>query len=347
MEMLAARLYGKNDLRLEKIPVPEIREGEILLRVKAAAVCGTDLRMLQNGAAGVDENHPLVLCHEFAGVIEKTGGGVDCCEAGQRVCIAPNIGCGICNWCVSGNGHHCKKLTAPGVHMDGGFAEFVRIPAAAVRLGNVTPLADNVSFEAGAANEAFACVYNAFERYRVEPGDTVVIIGAGAIGVMHAKLAKMAGAAKIILNDLSQERLDECAKAEPGVITVRDNLLERVLEETSGAGANVVVTACSAAAAQQAAFSLAALDGRVNFFGGLPKGREMVELDTNIIHYKQLSVTGTTRSSLSQYRQPLRFIERGIVDIDPLVTHKFPLREIQKAFGNAASAVGLKQVVTF
>ncbi|MCL2034138.1 MAG: alcohol dehydrogenase catalytic domain-containing protein [Oscillospiraceae bacterium] len=347
MEMLAARLYGKNDLRIEKIPVPEISEDEILLRVKAAAVCGTDLRMLQNGAAGVDENSPLVLCHEFAGIIEKAGASVSGYEAGQRVCIAPNTGCGVCGHCISGNGHHCAKLRALGVHIDGGFAEFVRVPAAAVRLGNVTPLADNISFEAGAANEAFACAYNAFERYRVDPGDMVVVIGAGAIGVMHAKLAKMAGASKIILNDLSQERLDECIKAEPGVIAVRDNLLERVMEETAGAGANVVIISCSAAAAQQAAFSLAALDGRVNFFGGLPRGREMVGLDTNIIHYKQLTVTGTTRSSLFHYRQTLHFIERGIVDIDPLITHKLPLGDIRKAFDNAATALGLKQVAIF
>ncbi|MDR3121322.1 MAG: alcohol dehydrogenase catalytic domain-containing protein, partial [Clostridiales bacterium] len=234
--MLAARLYGKNDLRVEKVPVPEIGPGEILLRVKAAAVCGTDLRMLQNGAAGVDESHPLTLAHEFSGVVERVGAGPVRFRAGQRVCVAPNIGCGVCDRCVAGMSHHCAELRALGVHMDGGFAEFVRIPADAVRLGNVVALdgapddtpgsaldgasvdtrggAPRVSFEAAAANEAFSCVYNAFLRYRVHPGETVVIIGAGAIGLMHAKLAKMAGAAKIILNDLSADRLRECAAIE-------------------------------------------------------------------------------------------------------------------------------------
>jgi L-iditol 2-dehydrogenase len=221
MQMLAANLYGKNDLRVENKPVPEIKEDEILLRVKAAALCGTDLRMLQNGAAGVDGDNPLVLCHEFAGVIERAGALVNGCKPGQRVCVAPNIGCGLCGYCVSGDSHHCFRLKALGVHLDGGFAEYARIPAAAVRLGNVTPLADNV----------FSCAYSAFERYGVNPGETVVIIGAGAIGLMHAKLAKMAGAAKVILNDISQARLDECAKAEHGVIAVRENLAARVMEE--------------------------------------------------------------------------------------------------------------------
>jgi len=345
--MLAARLYGKNDLRVEEMPIPEIGDEEILLRVKAATICGTDLRMLKNGATGVDENHPLVLCHEFAGVIEKVGVRVIEYQVGQRVTVAPNIGCGVCDLCTAGQSHHCKQLTAIGVHMDGGFAEFVRIPARAVQLGNVTPLADNVRFEAAAGNEAFSCVYNAFERYGVNPGETVVIIGAGAIGLMHAKLAKMAGAAKIILNDLSEARLAECTALEPALITVKDNLLARIMEETDGNGAHVVITACSAAAAQQASFALAGLDGRVNFFGGLPKGKEHVELDTNIIHYKQLSVTGTTRASHSHYRKTLHFIATGLVDVDPLVTHKFSLRDIDKAFENAANTVGLKQAIVF
>ena len=347
MNMLAARLYGKNDLRVESIPIPEINDDEILLKVKAAALCGTDYRMYSNGAAGVDGDNPLVLCHEFSGIIEKTGSRVSGYKNGQRVCVAPNIGCGICDFCVSGNSHHCEKLTALGVHMDGGFAEFVRIPGSAVRLGNVTPLDDSVSFEAGAANEAFACVFNAYERYNVFPGDTVIIIGAGAIGIMHAKLAKMAGAAKVIISDLSDERLNECSKIEPSFITVKDDLYKRVLAETNGKGANVVITACSVASVQQIALTLVGIDGRVNFFGGLPKGKELVELDTNIIHYKQLILTGTTRSSLWHFRHALSFISSGLVDIDRLVTHKFGINEIHTALENTSNAVGLKQVIIF
>ena len=347
MAMLAARLYGKHDLRIETVPVPTIGDEEILLRVKAATVCGTDLRMLQNGAAGIDAENPLILCHEFAGVIEEVGARVKGYQVGERIAVAPNFGCGICDLCVSGQSHHCAKLKALGVHIDGGFAEFVRIPAEAVRLGNLSLLAQNVSFEAGAGNEAFACVYSAFSRYGVNPGETVVIIGAGAIGLMHAKLAKMAGAAKIILNDLSEERLAECVNLEPGVIAVKDNLFERVMEETAGRGAHVVITACSAAAAQRASFGLAGLDGRVNFFGGLPKGKSMVELDTNIIHYKELSVTGTTRASHKHYRSTLQFIDSGLVDIDPLVTHTFSIHEVDKAFENAVNAVGFKQAILF
>ena len=347
MNMMAARLYGKNDLRVEQMPVPEIGDDEILLKVKAAAICGTDLRMLSNGVAWIDELHPLVLCHEFAGIIEQVGANVPGYGVGQRVSVATNIGCGICNRCVSGKSHHCVDNAALGINIDGGFAEYVRIPATAVRLGNVTLLGDNVSYEAAAANEAFSCAYSSFERYRVTPGDTVVIIGAGAIGLMHASLAKMAGAGKVIMNDLSQARLNECSRIMPWLIPAREKLAEVVEKETDGAMADVVITACSAAQAQQAAFSLAGLDARVNFFGGLPRGKEIVELDTNQIHYKQLQVSGTTRASHFHYRQTLRFISVGVIDLDPLITHRYPLAKIGEAFDNTAKTIGLKQAILF
>jgi len=374
MDMLAARLYGKNDLRVERAPIPALGRGDLLLRVKAAAVCGTDLRMLLNGAAGVDASHPLICAHEFSGVVEaigdgenprgwelrggdnphggqnpRGGGNSPGCEyaEGARVAVAPNIGCGVCDRCAAGNSHHCRGLRALGVHKDGGFAEFVRVPAEAVRLGNVVMLAPHVSFEAAAANEALSCVYNAYERYSVEPGDVVVIIGAGAIGLMHAKLAKLSGAAKIIMSDLSEDRLKLCAELEPSIITVSRDLKQAVEDLTAGEGAQVVITACSSAAAQRDAFEYAALDGRVNFFGGLPKGSENVQLDTNLIHYKQLHVTGTTRASHAHYRKTLGMITDGLFDLDSLVTHRFPLEHIGTAFENTKNTTGLNQAVVF
>jgi len=246
-----------------------------------------------------------------------------------------------------GEGNNCSKLTTLGSTFDGGFAEYVRIPKAAVMLGNVTLMQDNVSFEAAAANEAFACVYNAYERYNIYPGDVVLIIGAGAIGLMHAQLAKMAGASKVLMNDISESRLEECKKLQPSLVYIKDELEKRVLEETGGKGADVVITACSVASVQQDALKYAGTNGRVNFFGGLPKGKENVALDTNIIHYKQIILTGTTRSTLWHYRKTLSFIAAGLVDVDPLITHKLSINEIQTAFDNMTNAVGLKQVIMF
>jgi L-iditol 2-dehydrogenase len=212
--------------------------------------------------------------------------------------------------------------------------------------GNITPLADNVSFEAAAANEAFACVMNSFERYGVYPGETVLIIGAGAIGMMHAALAFMSGATKVILNDLSEDRLAKCKELEPRLIIVSGDPAETVNAETDGNGVDVVITACSVASVQEAAPSYSALNGRVNLFGGLPKGKT-ADLDTNIIHYKQLLVSGTTRSSHEQFRKTLDFIAKKLVDVDSLVTHRFSIDEIDQAIENASKQQGLKQAVVF
>ena len=173
--MLAARLYGAGDLRLEDIPIPEISDGEMLIRVRKAALCGTDIRMYQNGTAAATEQTPLIIGHEFAGDIAKVGKNVDGWREGQRVFMAPNIGCGHCRACISGNPHFCEHITALGVTADGAFAEYIKIPASALRCGNVAPLPPDVSYEEAAINEALSCVYNGFLQYNVHVGDYVLI----------------------------------------------------------------------------------------------------------------------------------------------------------------------------
>lgn len=343
--MLAARMYGKMDIRLEEIPIPEIGTGEILLRVKAAAICGTDVRMYRNGAKGIDENHPLIIGHELSGVIEKAGTGVYGYREGQRVAVAPNMGCGVCDTCVRGDGHLCNGYQALGINLDGGFAEYMRIPEQAVRGGNVTLLENNVSFQEAAINEALSCVYNGFEHCNIRPGDTVLVVGAGPIGLMHGMMAVMAGAGMVIFSDLSQERLEECRRINPAFQVVRDHVEEYIEEKTKGRGVDVCITACPSGAAQSMALRVAAVGGRVLFFGGVPSDKQEVVLNTNLIHYKQLLVTGTTRASLEQYRRTLQFISTGVLDVKQLITSEISLHDFHKGMELAASASGLKNVI--
>ncbi len=343
--MKAAVLYGPKDLRLEERAMPTIRETEILLRVKSAALCGTDLRMWANGIAG---NPPRVLGHEVAGIIQAVGSQVTGYAAGDRVAVAPNTGCGLCDNCVSGNSHMCPDYQALGIHLDGAFEEYMVIPESAVRQGNVCKLDARISYGAAAAVEALSCVYNGFEHYRVEPGDAVLIIGSGPIGAMHAMLALMAGASKVMVNDLSAERLRLLTEVLPKVIPYSGQDLKAfVMDSTQGKGLNVCVTACPSPAAQSACFELMALGGRVCFFGGLPAGRELVPLNSNLIHYKQLLVTGTSRASLRQYRKCLHLVEAGVIDLDRLLTHRYPIDRIGEAFERTAQAEGLKSVIEF
>jgi L-iditol 2-dehydrogenase len=344
--MLAARLYDKNDMRVEQIAKPVIKEDEILLQVKSAAICGTDVRMLKNGYRGITPETPRTLGHELSGIIAEVGSRVSQYKAGMRVTVAPNMGCGVCNACVRGDGHLCSSYKALGINLDGGFAEYVVIPAEAVSRGNIAELADHVSFEEAAMNEALSCVYNGFQKCDIHPGDTVLVIGAGPIGIMHAKLAKMAGASRVFINDLSQERLAVCREIDPFFTTLGSaNLKDDIMKATNGEGVDVCITACPSPDAQMLALEITAVNGRINFFGGLPADRQNVPINTNLIHYKQLIVTGSTRASVLQFRKTLEFISSGILDVKGLISNRIPLREINRGFELASDARGLKNVI--
>lgn len=344
--MLAAKMFGKNDIRVQEVPTPTPGRGEILIKVRSAAVCGTDIRMITNGVAGIDEEHPRILGHEIAGVIEVLGENVSGYSVGQRVAIAPNMGCGICEPCIRGNGHLCPDYKALGINLDGGFAEYCVVPEIAVRGGNVCILDDGVSFDDGAVNEPLSCVCNGFEHADIRPGDRVLIIGAGPIGIMHCALALMAGGV-VYLSDISKDRLDSAKAIYPKINTLFGDTKQELMKATNGYGADAIITACPVPAVQSLAVELAALGGRVIFFGGIPADKEPVGINTNLVHYKQLILSGTTRASLAQYRKTLNYISSGVLDISPLVTAHFELKDIKSAIDLAKNGVGLKNVITF
>lgn len=343
--MKAAFMYGKRDIRVKDVPIPEIQKDEVLIRVKKAAICGSDVRAYINGMKGVDENHPVIIGHELAGIIEEVGTNVKHYRKGMRVTVAPNMGCGLCDDCIRGKSHMCRNYQALGIHLNGGFAEYMKVPAMAVSAGNIVEISDKVSFEEAAIAEAMSCVLNGCQQCNIRPGDSVLIIGAGPIGVMHGMLAKLSGATRIYINDISEKRLEECKKILPFIITVYSGLKEFIRKETLQKGVDVVITACPVPAVQQDALELAANYGRVCFFGGLPEEKKMVSLNSNAIHYKQLSVTGTTRASLAQFKEVVGLMEAGVIDIRKLITREIKLENIHKGFEYACASDGLKNVI--
>lgn len=346
--MKAAQLKGKETIAITELNRPTFGEDELLLKVKAASICGTDVRMYKNGYANVDDAHPLTLGHEIAGVIAAVGANVTTYQAGMRVAIAPNIGCGTCDQCVSGNTHLCDTYDAFGINLSGGFAEYMVVPEKAIRQGNVTLLADDINLAEAALVEPFSCVLNGQEIAGVFPGDTVLIIGSGPIGIMHAMLAFSQGAYKVIMNDTHQERLEAAQTLVPGLLTVSsDELLEGIMRETKQKGVDLCIIAAPAPQAQEASFEYMAMNGRLLFFGGLPKGKEVVSLNTNILHYKQLRVFGCTRASLATYRTAMKLVGSGRVPLGKLITGTFPIDAFEHAMANAANSVGLKNVIVF
>lgn len=347
--MQAALLYGKEDLRIQDVAIPAITANEVLLKVKSAFVCGTDVRMFKNGYKGITENSPVILGHELSGVIAQAGANAAGYREGMAVAVAPNMGCGICDLCVSGNTHLCNAYQALGINLHGGFAEYVKIPEAAVRQGNITLIPAGLSFEEAAIAEPLSCAYNGFSRCPTVPGDTVLIIGAGPIGLMHARLAKMAGAAKIFINDVSADRLALCQKADSFFTPIDGSapLQDQIRDLTNGRGVDVCITACPVPQVQPVALEVAAMNGKVLFFGGLPADKAVVGLNTNIIHYKQLLVTGTTRSSLAQFRKTLALIGSGLIPVQDLITSRATLTELQATIANVAKGIGLKSTIYF
>lgn len=303
--------------------------------------------MLKHGHAFATPDHPLVIGHEMSGTVAEVGAGVEGFQVGQRVCVAPNYNPVGTKLVVMGEGHLDPGYRALGIHEHGAFAEFVRIPREAVLQGNVFPITDHVSFAAASLIEPLACVYNAYEKARTGPGDVVLIIGAGPIGIMHAKLATVAGAGLVLINDVHQERLALARSLDPAWHTVTGDPGDELMRLTAGAGADVVITACPIATVQTRALELAAINGRVIFFGGLPTGKSLVPLDTNLIHYKQLMVTGTTRQSLRHFQKTLDLVSTGVLVVEDLITATFTIDAAEAAITKAAQASGLKTRIAF
>lgn len=346
--MKAAYYYEPKVMKVEEVDIPKINDDEILLKVRVASVCGTDLRIYNYGHFKINAGERRVLGHEIAGDIAQAGKNVKHFVAGMRVALAPNIGCGVCPMCIKGYNQLCPDYDAFGISIDGGFQEYLRVPAQAIARGNVIELADNLSYEEAALAEPFSCTYNAFKDLNTRPGDTVVIIGAGPIGACHVMLHKKAGANKVIVADLSVDRLREIKKFGADVVADagKEDIQAIVDKETNGCGADVVITACPVPSVQQQALEIAGRRGRVCFFGGMPKGKEEVTLNTNLIHYKELTVLATTGSSLTDYYQTLQIIAGG-TKLKDIATGRFSIDRIHEAFEYAASGKGMKALILF
>ncbi|MFB0535695.1 MAG: zinc-dependent dehydrogenase [Anaerolineae bacterium] len=345
--MLAAVYHGPHDIRPEEVPVPQPGPGEAVMRVGATSVCATDLRIFNHGHFKIPEGAVRILGHEVAGEIVAVGEQVTHLTPGMRVAIAPNVGCGVCWECVQGNNNLCPDYDAFGITLDGGFAEYMLITAPAVQQGNAVEIPDNLSFEEAALNEPLSCCYNAQQACRLAPGETMVIIGAGPLGLMNLLLARYGGAGQVIVSEVQEARARQAAEfgADLVVDPGEQDLREAVLKATDGRGADVVMVAVGSAALQEQAVELAARRGRVNFFAGLPTGREGARVNSNWIHYGQVTVTGTTGSNYLQYRQTLQMLASGRLSLQSLVTARRSLQEIETALADAASGEHLKVVL--
>jgi len=330
---------------LKEVPTPKCHEDGLLIKVKACAICGTDIKIYHSGHKHIVP--PRITGHEVSGEIVEVGKNVTDFAVGQRVAIAPAVPCGTCYYCKKSIFGMCDNLAPIGYQFDGGFAEYMAVPPVAVRMNCVNLVPQDVGYPEAALAEPLACAINGQQLSGVGLGHTVLVIGAGPLGCVHVRLAKAKGALRTILADVSQHRLEmaKLARADAYVNSAEHDLKRAVMQETGGRGADVVITACSSSEAQHQAMEFVAKRGSINFFGGLPKGRSIITIDSNLIHYREFSITGTHGSSPDDNRLALELISRGIVQVKDLISEAIPLQRVVEGIGMAESARYMKIVV--
>ncbi|MDO4258798.1 MAG: alcohol dehydrogenase catalytic domain-containing protein [Actinomycetaceae bacterium] len=345
MTMQAAVLGGINDLRLRDVPIPEVGPGEVLLKVEANTICGTDLRII-SGAKTAGVRPGVIMGHEFAGRVADVGQGIDDIAIGTQATCSIVLSCGRCEACANNREHLCAQLSLFGYEIDGGLAEYMLIPRAAMERGNFIPVAEELPPTLLALAEPVSCCLNGAHQFNVQPGDTVVVLGTGPIGLIHCALARLAGASTIIASG-RKGRLEPAERlgATHTTSATGDELLKEIRSITGGRGADVVIVAVGDLELAQVALEAAAIGGRVNYFAGFPKG-SVATVDVNLIHYKELVVTGGSNARRADVAQAVRLLSSGALDLSPLVTHTFPLGELDAAITAVEQRSGLKVAVT-
>jgi L-iditol 2-dehydrogenase len=344
--MKAIVYYGPGDVRVEQLPEPSCGDEELLVKVDACAVCGSDLKTQKHGNPRMKA--PLTMGHEFTGLVQKVGSrAVGGFAVGDRIVMATSVSCGECQYCRRGWPNLCAHVAPMGFRYPGGMAEYVVIPARALNNGHVIRTPSDLAPEHAALSEPVSCAVNSLEQSGLEQGDTVLVLGAGPMGLMNACVARSAGAGKIVLSEINDRRLAQAEGLGCDVLInpAKEDLGKRVMAETNGLGADVAIVAAPAAAPQQQAVHLVRKRGTVILFASLPKGGGTIEVDSRAIHYGELRVVGTSDSAPWHVEKAVGLLSSGAVPAEKLATHVLPLDEIHEAFRLMESGEALRVVL--
>ena len=346
--MKALRFYAPGDVRLEDVPEPVCGPDEVKIKVKNCSTCGTDVKIRNNGHVNI--TRVTTMGHEVAGEVVEVGadalGGF---AVGDRVQVIAAVPCGDCHECNKGWMEVCQNQTSVGYQYDGGFAEYMVVPKEVLKVDGLNRIPDGVGYDEASAAEPFACAINAQEQLGIEEGDFVVVFGAGPIGCMHIRIARgVHKAGTIVLVDINAERLAMSAEAVNPDLTIDAssvNVVEEVMRLTEGRGADVIITATPANITQEQAVAMAARNGRISFFGGLPKTNPTITLDSNLVHYRQLHIHGANGSAPDHHKRALDYIATGQIPVKDLITRHVPLDDVMSAFDMVANGEAIKVTV--
>jgi propanol-preferring alcohol dehydrogenase len=338
--MKAAVFHGKDvGLKIEDVPSPEISDDQILVKVAACGVCHTDLHYIEHGVPTF-KKPPIILGHEASGIVEQVGANVTNVKEGQRVLIPAVLTCGRCPACRQGRENICSAMTMLGNHFDGAYAEYVAVPAK-----DVLDLPESIPLEeASIIADAISTPYHAVKnRAQVKPGDTVVVFGCGGVGINAVQMAAAVGG-YVIAVDVNPRKLEWAAEF-GAAKTIDASKVERVSKEVkklTGGGADIAMEVIGNPRTIEEAFECVRIGGRLCVVGYT---HEAISIVAGKIMFKELEVVGSLGCRPVDYVPLIRMVEQGKVDVKRLVTHRFSLDEIGKAFEVMKEGLSLRSIV--
>jgi L-iditol 2-dehydrogenase len=324
--------YNNSDVRIEELPVPEIGPGELLVKIEASGICGSDVMEWYR-----IHKAPLVLGHEIAGTVVEVGEGVNSYKEGDRVSVSHHVPCNRCYYCITGHHTSCDTLRTTTFH-PGGFSEYVRLPAINVDRGVYT-FPDSLSFEEATFTEPLACVLRGQKRAGLVAGQSVVVVGSGISGVLHIALARAMGARCIIATDISQFRIDSAERygADHAVHAEKD-VVKLMKDVNNGRLADLVIVCAGSESAISNAFRLVERGGTILLFAPTNPGVEIPLPFNEVFWGNDITLTTTYAGDRTDHLAALDLIRTGRVEVREMITHRLPLEDTSKGFQLVASA---------
>jgi D-arabinitol dehydrogenase (NADP+) len=323
--MKAGRIHGPGQAAVETVAIPEVNPNDVLIEVKAAGICGTDLHILEGQYEAI---YPLIPGHEFSGVVKAVGGDVHYFKPGDRVTADPNIPCSYCAACQRNEPNQCQNLAAVGVTRDGGFAEYV-----AVTESNVFAIGD-LSYKAAALIEPLACVVWGLKRVQVQPGDSVLVLGAGPMGCLLMQAVRQAGAARVVVVDIVPHRLEMAQSLGATEVILSDEHLPQQLRTLAPQGFDIVAEVTGIPHILEQAFDYVRPRGKVWVFGVCPP-EQQASFNPYQVFRKDLSIIGSFAVNRT-FHESIALIQGGAIQVEPLVSHVLPLDDFVQGLEIAA-----------
>lgn len=340
--MKAAVFKDVENIVVEQMPIPECPDGGVLIKVFACGICGGDVRNYHNGLKGGVKNQ--IMGHEIAGEIVETKSSRF--TIGDRVALAPDVSCGTCWYCKRGLVNLCVSHKMLGTHFPGGYAQYIPLPLEVLSRGFIEKIPADMSYDHAAFAETASAVIACHNYNNTSLGDTVVIIGDGPVGCLHIEVARARGAAKIIL--IGMDKLSLAEKFAPDHLFKNDKpaeVVEKIRQLTDGIGADIVICAVPTVFVQQQALEMVRKRGKMVIYGGVPKTKEMSSLNSNLIHYNEITVVGAFSYPATGLADAISAIYSKKINADMYISAKVSLEDVVRGMKMVETGEALKVII--